>query len=170
MFEYLKDFPVILVTGPQRSGTRICAKMIAHDTGHRFVDEREIHTDSLYELFWQILHGRPDGESIVVQCPALCYVIHRIPNMIPDETAVVMVQRSLKDIHASQMRVNWEWEFVELLHYPLGHRAAHSKYYNWRWQKKNIEHHFDVYYDRLEGHPLWVPKEQRKDWDAWQTE
>ena len=50
MFEYLKEFPVVLVTGPQRSGTRICAKMIAHDTGHRFVDEREIHTDSLYEL------------------------------------------------------------------------------------------------------------------------
>ena len=41
MFEYMAIHSRIVVTGPQRSGTTITAKMIAHDTGHRYVDEAE---------------------------------------------------------------------------------------------------------------------------------
>jgi hypothetical protein len=39
MFEHLAVHSKIVVTGPQRSGTRIASQMIASDTGHEFVDE-----------------------------------------------------------------------------------------------------------------------------------
>ena len=41
VFEHLLNFAVVLVSGPQRSGTTICAKMIAHDTGHTYIPESE---------------------------------------------------------------------------------------------------------------------------------
>lgn len=173
MFEYLKDFPVILVTGPQRSGTRICAKMIAHDTGHRFVDEREIHTDSVYELI-QVIRYQRKG-PVVVQCPALCYAVGWGYITWTPEIAVVLMRRSIHDIYESQKRIDWGWGNIEHLHYanmPSPNLAiAQRKYWTWdNVQRQIIMNPFEVEYDSLSAHPLWVPKEQRKDWDAWQTE
>jgi len=39
MFKYLTKYNHILVTGPQRSGTTIAAKMIAKDTRHKYIKE-----------------------------------------------------------------------------------------------------------------------------------
>ena len=39
MFAELKKFKKIIVSGPQRSGTRICGKIIAHDLDYRYCDE-----------------------------------------------------------------------------------------------------------------------------------
>ena len=94
MFE---EFQHVLVTGPQRSGTRIAAKILACDTGYRYVDETEIHTDSLYALSILLV---PDGpERLVVQCPALCRDIHFFGER--DDVQIVMMRRSLADIKAS---------------------------------------------------------------------
>ena len=50
VFEYLLHYHYVIVTGPQRSGTRIGAKMIAYDTGYTYVDEAEVKADSVYQL------------------------------------------------------------------------------------------------------------------------
>lgn len=174
VFEHLKEFPVVLVTGPQRSGTRIAAKMIACDTGHRFVDEREIHTDSLYELM-QVIRYQRSG-SVVVQCPAMMCLAHIIYELDRDVRFVVML-RDTHDILASQKRVNWGWEFLEQARYPKKFRTycvAQTKYNYWEavqdklipWE---IAYWFQHYED-LSAHPLWIPKEERGDFDAWQTE
>ena len=75
MFEQLCDYRNILVTGPQRSGTRICAQMVAHDTGHGYIDEVQIDTDSLYRLADAFSLNK-----VVVQCPACARFIHNFSN------------------------------------------------------------------------------------------
>jgi len=78
MFELLSQFNTILVTGPQRAGTRICAKMIAYDTGHEYVDEDSIGMDSLYRLYGLLETNRP----MVIQCPVLCRHIHLLSEVM----------------------------------------------------------------------------------------
>jgi len=68
LFDWLASFDKILVTGPQRSGSRICAQMIAYDTGHEYVDEEDLSMDSLYQLCGFL----EDQRGLVIQCPTLC--------------------------------------------------------------------------------------------------
>ena len=103
MFDYLKAFSKILITGPQRSGTRVASKMIAMDTGLRFVGEEEIHVDSLNTLV-EWLRMR---DGFVIQCPALCRYMHQI---VTDEVAVVMMMRPVDEIVASQERIACAFE------------------------------------------------------------
>ena len=164
MFHRLSKFDKILVTGPQRSGTRICAKMIAHDTGHGYVDELDIKMDSLYSF--QALFSRE--KSVVIQCPVMCRHIHMF-NM--DNVAVVLMRRRVEDIVASQERIAWPWEKLELARYDrLDGVIAEVKYRFWdEYQKQRLEHAFEVEYDGLSKHPLWVTKDLRRKFSATQT-
>ena len=179
MFEHLKEKLVILVTGPQRSGTRLIAKAIAYDTGHTYVDEVEIKTDSVYELFWKVQHA--EG-PLVVQCPGLC---HLAPALVVMHSAFFMVIciRNIDDILASQERIGWEWEFIERLKYssplfsnllsPRQHESiSRIKYKSWEYDRQFLspKQYCEVYYKDMKNHPLWVPKEQRKNWGFSQTE
>src|SRR5579875_68345 len=76
MFEHLAVHPMIVVTGPQRSGTRIAARMIAADTGHRFVDETEFLIKD--EARFRALFRSPGGEAFVVQAP------HMLKDLVDD--------------------------------------------------------------------------------------
>ena len=91
MFEHLKKYSKILVTGPQRSGTRICAKMIAQDTGYHYVDENDIAVDSLNALCKWLKKDDP----IVIQCPALMCYAHLL---VDQDVMVVVMHRKLEDI------------------------------------------------------------------------
>lgn len=177
MFKHLKEKRVILVTGPQRSGTHFIAKAIAYDTGHRYIDEAEIHTDSIYEVFWLIQQYE---ESLVIQCPGLC---HLAPALVKarDEFFLVMCMRDIKEIVASQKRIHWDWEWLELLKYShqpfLLYLNQHEpiakiKYEAWKHDKQSLspKKYLEVQYDDMKNHPLWIPKEQRKDWGFSQTE
>lgn len=166
MFEHLTEFDVILVTGPQRSGTRIAAKMIAQDTGYEYVDEVHVATDSLYHLgMWMRYRS-----SSVIQCPALMYCIE---NFSYDNTAIVIMKRDEGDIIASQERIGWEWEWLERIHYS--HYQKHwpisrCKYAKWNAKQViAVEHSFEVEYESLSEHPLWVPKENRANFHFNQT-
>ena len=165
MFEHLGGFERVLVTGPQRSGTRICSKMIAHDTGLRFVDERAFAADSLNRL-WKMLQQET---GIVVQCPALCRYVHLLTG---ESDAVVFMRRPIVDIVASQERIGWEWEPPERIRYGGGvDLIASVKWWEWiDWQKRMIHYPFEIYYNDLAEHPLWIPKEQRANFEACQTE
>jgi len=167
MFEYLEEYKHILVTGPQRSGTRIASKMIAHDLGYRYVDESEIHADSLYTLV-TLIHNE---DNVVVQCPALCRDIDFFGDL-PD-TLIVMMHRDIQDIEASETRIGWDrsWKCLEQFRYYTDGSVAQAKYQYWRaHQRCAIVHYLELNYADLEGHSLWVPKERRADFRFNQTE
>ena len=171
MFEYLKDYKVIIVTGPQRSGTRIGAKCIAHDLGYEYIDEAEVYVDSLYQLV-TVVRAR---DNSVIQCPALSHVAHELAS---PRAAVVMMVRDVKDIVASQERIDWAWELVEYAQYQLAtdywrwddSTIASVKYSYWDQYWNGRPHCFDLEYESLRGHPLWVPGELRKNFGFSQTE
>lgn len=174
MFEHLARYDQILVSGPQRSGTTIAAKMIAQDTGHRYVDEDEFNVHS-EEAFTNLL----TKHRIVVQCPSMSHIIDQIatPDML-----VVMMMRDEDDIAASEKRVDWSaGVYQELYRFGMSPRQARSyrlhggqvaplKYRRWREeQRARIPHYLEVEYESLSVHPLWVPKELRAGFAVRQT-
>ena len=163
MFEYLKGYRVVLVSGPHRSGTTITAKMIAHDTGLRFFPEEAFGHDNVEG--WRALVEATQGGAI--QCPTMCYRIGQFGKQ--DNVAVVMVWRDLAEIQASQAKVGWmigggyDARYkAELARYgKMGGNLAQLKYRHWENQKPLILHAYDVQYASLSAHPLWIPKAER---------
>ena len=175
MFEYLRDYQRILVTGPQRSGTRIAAKMIAADTGYEYIDETEFGVHSRKGL--RMLIRR---DYIVVHCPALCRTIH---NYSTADTQIVLMRRSIEDIIASEKRIGWEFgaldelwkygvEYNELRReFAYGAPVSIRKYEYWEnEQRDRLLNYLELEYESLSAHPLWLPKEARTDFAPEQTE
>ena len=156
MFEHLVHFRAILVTGPQRSGTTIAARMIAHDTGLTFHPEEDFGTTQPDR--WKELVRDSGG---VIQCPAMCRYVHLYGQ--DDDVAVVMIWRPVLDIIASQKRIGWDGEPDELAAYGVktGSQAV-VKYGFWiKNQQQIIKHNFDIGYEDLAAHPLWIGADQR---------
>ena len=164
IFTWLAEYDRILVTGPQRSGTRICARMIANDTGHRFVDENAIYWDSLMQLtriYFTTSH-------FVLQCPTMCRHVHMFS---AEDTAVVLMRRNIADIVTSQDRIGWKWAEMELGRYDEEDGViSEVKYAFWEThQRARIRNAFEVQYEDLASHPLWIDKADRKDFRSTQT-
>jgi len=162
MFAHLKKHRVILVTGPHRSGTTIAARMIAADTGHDFVIEDEIGFSkvNLLALFIQSDYG-----PLVVQCPFLCNHIGELEFSIGldySEVCVVMLHRYVKDIIASEEKVlHVNFDALGLAQKrSIGDKSerhvSDMKYANWDRQRKRIKHTFDLGYESLRDHPMWL--------------
>ena len=164
LFDHLKLFSQIVVTGPQRSGTTICAAMIAHDLGYQMIDEtqgaaaaergrRVNHLSTLESLGALLTESR-----IVIQAPSVAAFCHQLP--VP--VAVVFMIRPVAEILRSQERIAWKGNNYELK--LLNARTGHScvlKYERWRWQKPLIQHAFEIEYQWLSAHPLWVDAARR---------
>jgi len=168
MFEYLSEFNQVLVTGPQRSGTAICAKMIATDLGYRFMAESHMWDGGRDTEEWVTLRrvlGKYD--NITVQCPMQCRWIHQFS---ADNVAIVMMLRNLEDIRASELRIGWnDWRQRRMYEGLVGgsddRHIAVVKWLYWEQaQKSTILHPFEVAYEFLVEHPLWVPSEDRNNW------
>ena len=170
MFEHLREWHRILVVGPQRSGTRIGAEMISHDTGFWFIPEEYFAVDSLNQL-WRLFQTNHD---IVVQAPALTCYAHTL-GMLDPSLGVVMMMRPLEDILASQKKIRWRWEEPELIRLGIAGggtgAAALERYYRWEHGQKDAlgRQATEVEYESLSGHPLWVPKERRVNFGPRQT-
>jgi hypothetical protein len=158
MFEYLKEHRSIIVTGPQRAGTRIAAKMIASDTSYKYIDEKEIKIDSLYRAARFI---KTDG--IVLQCPALSKYAHLFKDVL-----VVFMMRSIDDIIVSQNRIDWD-DTVELMRYEKEGIVSQIKYEYWEEQKLKTDNYLEINYEDLKGHHLWIEKTQRINFKPFQT-
>lgn len=161
MFEDLAKYRVVLVTGPHRSGTTICAKMIAHDTGHDFVIEDDIGFARLPQLaaFIQSNYG-----PMVVQCPFLSHIIEDLKYLIDldyDDVMVVMMHRYRADIIRSEVRSKLNFNLVGA-RTKMAYRSeseAHAsdiKYLCWEGQCRVLPHAMDVGYESLKDHPLWI--------------
>jgi hypothetical protein len=166
MFEHLAMHNRIVVTGPQRSGTRIGAKMIAADTGHQFVDEAEFLIKDT-DLFREFLLR----DGVVLQAP---HMLKDVVDDPPPGIFIVLMRRDLEQIHASAARIGWTENFggntTELKKFGLteGDSAA-VKYDYWDAHDKSVPF-LEVDYETLRDHPLYVPDDQRKSFGHWQTQ
>jgi len=170
LFEPLVPFGKIMVTGPQRSGTTICAKMIAHDLGVRYIDEDDIGWKSASVMDEDALRRLFQNETgFVVQAPAAAHMCHQLG---ADDVAVVFMMRDVDAIIASQKRIGWKYERVELDKYDAPHGPiAVVKYRCWfMWQRDMIKHPFEIEYAALHQHPMWVPQDKRRGFATRQTE
>ena len=167
MFKHLSKFTNIVVTGPQRAGTRITTKMIAHDTGLEYIDEKRLSHDDPFDSLLEHL----DRGGVVVHCPRLCSKAHEVQH---PNTLIVLMVRPLDEIQASQDRINWGHnEIVELERYGLTEGCiAKVKYDYWEaTQKPLIEHYLEIKHDSLREHPLFLEKGERQGfaWDQTQN-
>jgi len=168
MFEHLAKWRAIVVSGPQRSGTTIAARMIAADTGHRYIDEAEFGVHIL--AIW--LRVVQDSRGVVVQCPGMSHRLCDIGTL--DDVLVLWMLRPTSDILTSQRRIGWQ-DRQERRHYmrltPLASEPDSAisdvKLDYWRsTQRARVAHWLELEYESLKEHPLWVPKEQRRRFTA----
>ena len=161
MFEYMAIHSRIVVTGPQRSGTTIAGKMIAHDTGHQYIDEEAFESHDV-DKWREILLN----DLVVIQCPHMLKVVLDDP---PPDIFVVLMRRDLHDIHASERRIGWGFNAVELSMFGLTEGdSAQLKYEYWNSSPKPAKF-TEIDYESLRNHPLYVAKEHRASFSPKQT-
>jgi hypothetical protein len=175
MFEDLKKYKKILVTGPHRAGTTIATKMIASDLKYLPLLDEQCGVGPNLEPLTFYLHDY--SKPCVCQAPFAADSCHTFN----DDVLVVFMMRDLEDIAASQRRVKLEdgrkFDFAAIIAREtrryhtgsLGEPIAQIKYRNWEEQKLHIKHWLELPYTDLENHPMWLPKEQRKDFHVRQT-
>lgn len=163
----IKNFTQIVVTGPQRSGTRIASKIIAHDFGLNYIDEKIIKCYSLNA-------AKSALDNSVVQAPGLSAKCH----LFPENVLIVFMCRMLTEIQASERRIKWDPKFAEnefLLYEDVGFKQINApisnyKYLVWsRNQRPLIKKSVELEYHSLNLHPLWIPKNLRTDFKYNQT-
>lgn len=161
MFEHFKSYNNIIVSGPQRSGTRITAKIIANDTGKDYIDEKDLNFNDFRLLEWYISKG-----NSVIQCPALCHLIHNITNT---STLIIMVRRPIDTIINSEAKSwNETSRFQELYKYGRCNGIiSQIKYEYWTNFQQSIlgDRGKQVYYNKLNTHPLFINKRKNFRWD-----
>jgi hypothetical protein len=156
LFENLRSFDHIFVTGPQRSGTRICSKMISQYLKRIYIDE-VLFAVCNQERFQKLIIKHHSG---VFQCPGM---LHAILQYQKPNDAIVYMIRPLQEILNSQLRINWK-DSQEKAHYgKIFTPIADHKNAFWELNVKPKSFHpFEIQYHSLKGLPLWVPSEKRK--------
>lgn len=167
-YTQLANYNKIVVTGPQRSGTRITTKIIAYDFGHKMVDEMRLKISSLHKFSEVMI----ENTKMVVHCPALSSIVHLID--FPD-TVVVFCFRDHQDIKKSQDRIGWRHDTIERAKYFVAEDDEREqyevKYQCWeKFQKPKMKvDFFEHQYNSLVGHELWINKELRSSFHICQT-
>jgi len=159
-FHELKKYGHIFVTGPHRSGTTICARMIAHDTGHDLVLEDEFRCTNRSQ-FSAFLHS--DYGPRVMQCPFLSNEIHDLEYLYDidmSKVLVVFMHRYRKDIIDSEDNAPVDFESIgrgqkRAYHEVRNIHPSDIKYDAWEDQCRVIPNALDVGYESLKSHPLW---------------
>jgi len=176
LFDHLAKYRIILVTGPHRSGSTIAAAMIANDLGYEFMEDVNEHLDSLMAAF----SAKMFLEATVIHCPSQCHSIHAYANI--DGVAGVIVVRDVDDIIKSERRIPWAFEGQQLNEYRFKARPRPSfavqspiamvKYRYWQEVQKPLfgVNGYEVRYEDLKTHPMWLSDEQRQGFTANQLE
>lgn len=158
--EQLSRFKSVLVTGPQRSGTTIAAHILSAELKKRYVDENEI---GIYD--WVRALRLMSEEPSVIQAPGLMYFCTMF---VRPEFALVIMRRSLNEIHSSEERIGWRTVYgganvqAENDRYQatfgvtaIDGDIAAMKYDIWETrQKKTCSNAFELEYNDLKSHPL----------------
>ena len=170
-FHSLRPFLTIVVTGPQRSGTKFVAEIIADELGLRYVHESEYGVHDFHR-FWALF-----DQPAVIHAPAMSAYCH----LFPENVAVAFVLRDVAEILASQARIaGWREseeprELAKYFRSPDGESSVCVKYDVWqRFQKPALagagKPFFELHYPAdVQDHPCFVPAGKRRDWLPQQT-
>jgi LPS sulfotransferase NodH len=134
MFEDLVVHSRIVVIGPQFSGTDVAARMIAHDTGHRYIDESLFGANDR-RRFMDIMND----ERIVVQCPEMMKLL--LDEAVPG-VFVVLLKRDTQEIATGPVGVT-------------PYESARITYEYWSSHTKPAQY-FELPYVSLARHPLFA--------------
>ena len=164
MFESLKQFTNIVISGPQRSGTRIVAKIVAADTEKLYIDEKDINFHDIRLLQYYLKQG-----NVVIQCPCLCHLLHYI---LDESTLIVVVRRSTNEIITSEYR-SWSEQSRKIELHKYGYSEgviSRIKYDFWdKVQKPSLgDRGRDINFYNLKDHKLFINDRKNFRWD--QTE
>lgn len=169
----------IFVTGPERSGTRITARIIADLLEFRYIDEGFPHC-YLHNNWKELILNH---SNFVLQCPRHTCICHNF--CFNEDAFVVFCRRNVEDIVCSQKRIGWKASKKEYDRYldqfpslPLMMpewdklKISDLKYFCWdNIQKPNIKENFyyDCEYGFLQEHRFWKDKEKRRSfkWNQW---
>ncbi|MBA3387691.1 MAG: hypothetical protein H0T95_13960 [Chthoniobacterales bacterium] len=164
--EHARGFRKILVTGPQRSGTTIASRILAHELRYRFVSEKDIKTHSLSRLHKRLFSWRRE----VIQGPCFGSICHYIDT---PRTLIVFMRRDLSEIVQSEHRIGWSAQQWELANYfrDAGTIAA-VRYECWeKYQQGLMEVPWiELAHASLAPHRLWIDREKRLHFKDHQTE
>lgn len=175
MFEFLRDTTPILVSGPGRSGTRICAKMISHDTGLEYIDE--ILVPGLFvigEEVRAVTNLLLNKKNVILHCPTLCPYLHEMPI----DAFIIFVWRDIAEIQRSQKRVHVKRRSLEREYNKYGFSryfkstlpktaedisSLKQRYWLTKQKPRLRDHEYmEVHYHDLANHPLWIEPEKRR--------
>ena len=152
MFEYLKPYKYIFVSGMQRSGTTICMRMIQWDLeiSHCYWLGDNLNTAQHPEIL------KTEG-PIVFHSPAISRNLHEIRR---EDSAIIWMKRDNQEIFESSKSIQWapgqEFKNYELEPDKDFRDLIQAKEDFWEWQKERIPHTFEVEYENLKSHPLWL--------------
>ena len=177
----------IIVVGPQRSGTTFTSIALANTLNFRNVDEIEFGVDKV-DRFRDIIKQ----ENIVVQAPAMTC---RIQSLVGKDDLVVFMKRKWSDILKGLYKKNgklsnfifmwvmFDYDKYRFSEYDKEASKAFDKYVNiessylnsyynmWKhYQSKLIPNCITLEYESMKTHPMWLNKDQRKDFTDKQTE
>ena len=181
-----KGYKIIIIVGPQRSGTTFTSQALSNTLKFRNVDEGEFSVRDV-NMFRSIIKQ----ENIVVQAPAMTC---RIQALIGKDDLVVFMSRKWSDIVKGVHRKNRSlsnWILMETMfdaerYYFNEYDNTAGKffdkhvnknsyyldaYYNmWKhYQSKIIPNCITLKYESMKNHPMWLDKSQRKNFGDKQT-
>lgn len=156
-----KGVKKILVVGAQRSGAGIASRILGEIFKIRAISEKEIDYDKI-DMFFDLNHCY---NQYVLQCPGLTFICHRLP-----VDMVIFMRRNYAETIASEKEIGWRelWAKYEVRKYfqRVNSDPITVKDRAWKFtQKEHLDKkgipHFDLWYESLSTHPLWINKEDR---------
>jgi len=179
LFNECKKFKKILVTGPCRSGTTICAHILVDYLGLEFIESFPNYKDSEKDVkymgsFEHLIGYYNSLDSFIAHGPHL----HPFLRAVPEDILVVFMRRNMEDVLASTKKIktkeNGEWtdefysnhmrKIVKKKDQHIFDKMSYpgKTYYVWdNYQKQNINY-VEVDYDLLASHHLFIPRGKRK--------
>ena len=135
----------IIVTGPQRSGTRIAAHIIAEQTGGVFVDELD--------------YCLPLPNKAVVQAPFLLKSVIELSFIIPNVRFAFMY-RTPGDIVTSMERIEWYQDYSDDPNFYPSYVKHCYEYIDLLKRTLREDQWFNVQYESLKMNPLFTTDRQ----------
>jgi hypothetical protein len=159
----LKSFNTVIVSGCQRSGTNIATKILAEELGYQYICETQM-------VDWNLITKNPErGRGRVIHSPMNTHKLVQssaaigIVFMIRDHDDILASIKKLWRRERSSTELNEIAKYRGLVHYDDMTRLPEVKYKYWyEVQKPALEGRgFELDYQSLSSHPLWIDKELR---------
>lgn len=131
----------IFVTGPQRSGTRLAAQIIARQTGRTFIDELDYSPDI--------------SMNSVIQAPFLLKAVIELSFMFPTAEFAFMY-RNVDDIVKSMEHIEWYKDYINDSNFYLEYVEHSYRYIDFLKKELDASRWFDIRYESLAQDPLFV--------------